>query len=593
MRDIIKTVGTIDEFDPILYSRLGIGVELQDYTEPNLTMRQMTIIMHKYKKLLRGFKGTKSMHGPFLDLMPASPDREIRRVSQQRYLNALYVARELDLDYIVFHSQINPLITDPKIVSLNNFQSKNMWERIVKKSEYDGTILVENLFETDPKMLKKYIEDIDMPNIKVNLDLGHAKLTEYSIEEWVEVLGEDIEYIHVHTNSGEADTHSIPSEKEIKDLFEILDKNKINPSLSLEYATDNLEEEIKKYRKQKNTGNKIGKEDKMEIGDLINSYGEQYSPYLGRLVNHLPMAQWALYRLTGDIKMVEEFTNYSVNRLEINRVKKNYKSVESIEECLGKRDSYEACLDLIKKEAKNRDIDEYIAEILNTYYLGISSGLFHTIIRLGMAVEGMRYDPKLEEEVYRALAYYITSYRETKMFKGEKDDYTYEDLEPIFNSKIVEKILESEDSLGKRLKALYASEEYLESGFIVNMDNDKKVEKLLICIIPLYIRSKNIVALHCITGLHALVILEDYFEDYSEVLDLASTAIMTHIIAVSIEHKKLEKDPVALSWDYIIAKLVSETDAHSIKLTYSGYCLDKKFDIEELKRAAIIRLDSR
>lgn len=249
MRDIIKTVGTIDDFDPELYNRLEIGVEIQDYTEPNLSMRQMTIIMHKYKKLLSGFKGTKSMHGPFLDLMPASPDREIRRVSQQRYLNALYVAKELDLDYIVFHSQINPLITDPKIVSLNNFQSKTMWKKILEKSKYGGTILVENLFETNPEMLKKYIEDIDMPNVKVNLDLGHAKLTEYSIEKWVEVLGEDIEYIHVHTNNGDKDTHSIPSKEEIKELFTILDKNKINPSLSLEYSTDNLEKEIRKYRK--------------------------------------------------------------------------------------------------------------------------------------------------------------------------------------------------------------------------------------------------------------------------------------------------------------------------------------------------------
>lgn len=248
MRDIIKTVSTIDEFHPKLYNDLGIGLEIQDYTEPNLTMRQMAIILAKYKKMLTDFKGIKAMHGPFLDLMPASPDLEIRRVSQQRYLNALFIARELDLDFLIFHSQINPAIKEPKIVELNNFQTRKMWERLLDESKYEGTVLVENLFETDPHQIKKYIDDVNMPNIKINLDIGHAKLSKYPICKWVEILGDRIEYMHVHTNKGYKDSHSIPSKKEIKELYKILDDNEINPKLSLEYATKNLEEEIKKYR---------------------------------------------------------------------------------------------------------------------------------------------------------------------------------------------------------------------------------------------------------------------------------------------------------------------------------------------------------
>lgn len=248
MRDIIKTVSIIDEFDPSLYNELGIGLEIQDYTEPNLSMRQMAIIMAKYKKLLEDFKGTRAMHGPFLDLMPASPDLEIRRVSQQRYLNSLYIAKELDLDYLIFHSQINPAIKEPEIVKLNNFQTRKMWEKLLKESKYEGIVLVENLFETDPYQIKQYIDDVNMPNIKINLDLGHAKLSKYPISEWVKVLGSRIEYMHVHTNEGYKDTHSIPSKEEIKKLYKILDDNGINPKLSLEYAAKNLGEEVKKYR---------------------------------------------------------------------------------------------------------------------------------------------------------------------------------------------------------------------------------------------------------------------------------------------------------------------------------------------------------
>lgn len=328
----------------------------------------------------------------------------------------------------------------------------------------------------------------------------------------------------------------------------------------------------------------------MEIAELINEYGEKYSPYMGKLVNHLPMTQWALYQLTGDIELVEEYTSHRLTRMDIDEVKADYPQVDSLEECLGKRELYESCLDFIRAEVEDQDIHKYIAYILNRYSLGMSSGLFHPMIRLAYAVEGMRYDPNLIDEVYRALAYYITGYREMKVFKNRKKDFTYDDLKPLFESELVAEILDSEDSLGKRMKALYESEDYLERGYLLELDDQNKLERMIFCTIPLYTRSKNIVALHCVNVLHALVVLEGYFEDYSYILDLATTAIVTHIIAASVEHKEIKNDTVAVSWDYIISKIESTTDSHSIKLTYATSSLAKIFPREELKKPAIVRL---
>lgn len=46
----------------------------------------------------------------------------------------------------------------------------------------------------------------------------------------------------------------------------------------------------------------------MDIGQVINLYGADYRPYVGRLANHLPMVQWAIYNLTGSLERVIEYS---------------------------------------------------------------------------------------------------------------------------------------------------------------------------------------------------------------------------------------------------------------------------------------------
>jgi len=247
MKKIIKTVNEIHEFDEELFNKLNIGVEIQDFTAPNFSMKEIRDIINRYKEKLKGFQGLKSLHGPFLDLKPASPDFKIREVSYTRYLNALNIATELDFDYIIFHSQINPYLNEAISEDYNNQQSKEFWEKILKETTFKGTILVENVFEESPEMLRKYIETIDNPSIKINLDIGHAKLGKVSLEEWIKCLGKYIEYIHIHSNNGLNDEHKEPSIEEIKNLYTLLDRYNIDPVLSLEYKMNNIEEQIKLY----------------------------------------------------------------------------------------------------------------------------------------------------------------------------------------------------------------------------------------------------------------------------------------------------------------------------------------------------------
>ncbi|HOB29663.1 MAG TPA: TIM barrel protein [Bacillota bacterium] len=247
MKTILKCISTIEQLDIELFNHLNLGVEIQDFTEPNLSTKETKEIIDGYKKLFKNFKGVKSLHGPYLDLKPASPDLLIREVSYKRYLHALEIATQLDMDYLIFHSQINPLINEPFISDLNNLQAKQFWTKITRETDYRGTIVIENVFEKSPVMLKKYIETVNRPNIKINLDIGHIKARKAGLEEWIRELKEHIAYIHVHSNDGQYDLHQRPSAREVAHLYRLLAKYNLTPPLALEYDFNNIEEEIGRY----------------------------------------------------------------------------------------------------------------------------------------------------------------------------------------------------------------------------------------------------------------------------------------------------------------------------------------------------------
>lgn len=247
-RKILKTISTIEYLDIEELNSFNIGVEIQDFSEPNLSIKDIERIICNYKEKFKGFNNIKALHGPFLDLKPSSPDDKIREISYFRYRYALEAAKELEIDYLIFHSQINPHLNYPPLVKLNNLQAKEFWINILEEvPDYKGTILLENIFEDSPYMLKELIETINLPNIRINLDIGHAKLGKASLEEWIRELKDYIFYIHVHSNDGIYDLHQSPTVEEVENLYYLLGKYHINPVLSLEYKVDNLKEELKKY----------------------------------------------------------------------------------------------------------------------------------------------------------------------------------------------------------------------------------------------------------------------------------------------------------------------------------------------------------
>lgn len=246
---ILNCISTHESLNVEEANRLDYGIELQDFVEPNLSFEEKKRLISIYSRDLSLLKGPKAMHGPFLDLKPSSPDMLIREASRRRYSETLDIAAFLKVDYVIFHSQINPYLNLPSLMKLNAKQAAEYWQEVLMLTNYEGIILLENIFEETPDMLAELLEEISDKRIRVNLDIGHLRLGKASLDEWVSSLAGWISYIHVHGNDGKFDVHQAPTNEDIDELMTAISRYGIEPALALEYNVRDMESELKRYSK--------------------------------------------------------------------------------------------------------------------------------------------------------------------------------------------------------------------------------------------------------------------------------------------------------------------------------------------------------
>ena len=333
----------------------------------------------------------------------------------------------------------------------------------------------------------------------------------------------------------------------------------------------------------------------MTIGKVINDYGINHSPYMGNLVNHLPMGQLALYQMTHSLDKVEEYSRFFTRKSAIDPVDTNVNPVDSLKDCVGKRNLYAACLLHTQAMVREKGVDASVREVLNQYPLGMSSGLFHVLIRLAYAVEGAGLEKDLAEEVARALAYYVTAYREVALLERRiPASDVADELTHLAKNPVIQQGLQRQPSLGKKMKFLYDNDVYKKEGFLIRGEETEKVPGLLSALVPVFMQSNNIVVLHCITGLHALLTLKLFFDDFEESLDIYTTCCLTHLLTVeNLDDQQRIPEKTKLDWKTLFQEGSESRDVHTIKFTYTGHQLENThgYDKEKLREAVRFRIE--
>lgn len=164
----------------------------------------------KYKILMEGFTGTLSMHGPIFDVNVVSLDPQIEKISYHRYLQAVEIAKEMNVRYLVFHTQWTPIYTAANATKQWLAKVTDFWEAFIAE-HLEGsnlTILIENFLDPNPETMITLLSRVSSPHLRACLDTGHVNIfSDLSPTDWMRELGPHLAYIHCHNNAGELDSH--------------------------------------------------------------------------------------------------------------------------------------------------------------------------------------------------------------------------------------------------------------------------------------------------------------------------------------------------------------------------------------------------
>jgi sugar phosphate isomerase/epimerase len=161
-----------------------------------------------YADILNGERISCTIHAPFMDLNPGSPEPLIRRVTSQRFSQVMDAAEILNPVSMVFH---------PGYDRWRQGESQEEWlgycidsfRPVLERAIQIGAVItVENIFETEPSTLKGLLDAMDSPSFRHCFDVGHWNLFKsVGMEEWFSVLGSYISHLHIHDNNGLRDDH--------------------------------------------------------------------------------------------------------------------------------------------------------------------------------------------------------------------------------------------------------------------------------------------------------------------------------------------------------------------------------------------------
>ena len=151
---------------------------------------------------------TITLHGPFMDLAPGSPDANIREVSRKRFEQLASLVPVFKPKTVVCHTGYD----HKRYWAIKEQWMENslkIWEPLAAAFNRNGTrLMLENVYEKNPSEILPLIEKLKSHGVGFCLDIGHqAVFGAASLSQWVQSMYRHLQQLHLHDNNGEQDDH--------------------------------------------------------------------------------------------------------------------------------------------------------------------------------------------------------------------------------------------------------------------------------------------------------------------------------------------------------------------------------------------------
>jgi len=163
-----------------------------------------------------------SLHAPVMEryegrwinpLSIASPDEESRALAVRETEAALELARRVPLSVLVVHPGLQDPLLSPRVQNSREAAVRSVEEIVALASPLGVRVALEvipNVMATADALVE-LLDDLDMPEVGVCLDFGHAHM-QGDVVDAIESLSGVLAATHVHDNHGERDEHLAPFE---------------------------------------------------------------------------------------------------------------------------------------------------------------------------------------------------------------------------------------------------------------------------------------------------------------------------------------------------------------------------------------------
>lgn len=207
----------------------GVGVEVMAFAYPDILDDNWKQELAIYRTILRRVSGMVTMHGPFMDMVSGSPDAQINEVCLQRYRHAIHIASQLGAKTLVLHANFIGSLHNPSYRTGWHRRNVPFWTSLAHDAADKGVVIaLENMWEFEPGIIADVLREVDHPNLRACLDVGHAHVfgdDRCGIQKWLDVMSPWLVHLHMNNNNGVLDEHhGFDWEHGVLDYFDILDR---------------------------------------------------------------------------------------------------------------------------------------------------------------------------------------------------------------------------------------------------------------------------------------------------------------------------------------------------------------------------------
>ncbi len=219
-----------------------LGIEVMAFAFPDVLDGDWRGEMAWYRNALRDVP-VVTLHGPFFDLAPGSPDRRLNALVMERYRHAIEIASELGARVVILHANFIGSLRNEDYRTGWHTRNVEFWGALAPFARERGVTLgVENMWEYDPNIIIDVLKAVNHPNLRATLDVGHSQLfSDFSLDHWLEVVAPYLVHTHLNNNDGNLDIHrGLPHG--VLNYHEIIPKLRaVHPGLTFTLEMDNVD----------------------------------------------------------------------------------------------------------------------------------------------------------------------------------------------------------------------------------------------------------------------------------------------------------------------------------------------------------------